>query len=228
MPASTRLEAVIFDLDGTLIDSAPTITATLARLLDEHGCPALTLETVTRLVGDGGRTLVARAFHAVGLPVDDAGLDRLARRYAELLAEHPPGPEVLFPGVPEALAGLADRGIALGVCSNKPARAIAGTLESTGLAPFFAVALGGDSLPERKPDPAPLLETIRRLGRRPRRSVMVGDSENDAMTAQAAGVPFVGVSFGYARVPLSELPVDRIIDAFDELPKALEGMGDNG
>ena len=216
--------ALLCDLDGTLIDTAPVITDTLNGFLAEHGRTGLPLATVRDFIGDGAARLVARAFAATGDSVDGDRLGRLARDFSDRLAARPPGPGDVFPGVPETLAVLRRRGTKLAVCSNKPAAAVGTALQSAGIAGCFGAFVGGDSAAERKPSPLPVHAALSALGVPAEAAVMVGDNEVDVATARAAGLPIVIVRYGYARIPLSELGADRLIDSFAGLPAALEPL----
>lgn len=218
---------MIFDLDGTLVDSAPTITGALNRLLRQEGRPPVALDTVKQLVGDGAPRLVERALAATGPAVEGPALTPLVERYVAMMAADPPGPDALYPGVAETLERLAAAGLALGLCSNKPAAAIRSTLSSLGIAERFGAVIGGDSLPQRKPSGEPLLAAIAGLGAVPERAVMVGDNANDVRTARAAGLPVIAVSYGYPRMPVAELGADLVIDRFADLPAALHRLGEH-
>lgn len=197
------LRAVVFDLDGTLIDSAPDIHAALNAVLADVQAAPVTLEEVRGFVGDGAPVLIGRAMAARSLP-DDAALH--ARMLAHLLQIYESAVRLTrpYPGAVAALERLAAEGWQLGLCTNKPLGATRAVLAHLDLARFFPVVVGGDSLPERKPHPAPLLQVVASLGATG--AVFVGDSEVDAKTAQAAGMPFALYTEGYRRVPLASLP----------------------
>lgn len=222
------LKALVCDLDGTLIDTAPGIADTLNDFLAEHGRGGLAPATVKGFIGDGAARLVQRAFAATGESVDGPALDALAAAYSARLAARPPGPADVFPGVAETLARLAGDGLGLAVCSNKPQAAVATALSSAGLAQHFQVLIGGDSLAERKPSAAPLLAAVAGLGVPPGAAAMVGDNEVDVATARAAGIAVVAVTYGYARVPMVDLGADLLIDGFAALPDALERLESRG
>jgi len=216
-----EVRAVLFDLDGTLVHSAPQITAALNQLLAEEGRGRLGLEQVVELIGDGAPMLVGRAFGWTGAELAGAALDRAVARYVRLLEDFLPGPADLFPGVADTLALLASRGFRLGVCTNKAYSATVATLRSLGLAERFGAVIGGDSLPQRKPQSEPLLAALDRLGIAPAAGVMVGDSANDVAAGHAAGLPVIAVSFGYPRGPVAGLGADLVIDRFADLPDAI-------
>ena len=215
------LQAVVFDLDGTLIDTVPGITRALNTVLASTGQPALSQAEVTRMIGDGVEMLMRRALEARGMPADPDALPRHTARLSELMEEEPPAPENLFPGVLDVLRRLDDDGVVLGVCTNKPEVPARIALQACGLDGLIGAVVGGDTLDTRKPAADPLLATIATLGAAPGRSVMVGDNHNDVATARAAGVAVVAVTYGYAHGPAHELDADVLIDSFGDLPDAL-------
>ncbi|WP_374449512.1 phosphoglycolate phosphatase [Stella sp.] len=216
-----RFPAIVFDFDGTLVDSADDLRTALNRLLAEAGLPPHPIAAVRRMIGDGVAKLVERGFAAAGRPV---AADELAAQTRHFLAIYEPisaDSTRPYPGVPETLAALVGAGHRLGLCTNKPERASRLMLARLGLDRFLSSVVGGDTLPVKKPDPAPLLAAIAGLGLSPSAALMVGDNEHDVATARAAGVPVVAVSWGYSRVPLAELHADATIDDFAELPAAI-------
>lgn len=218
------VRAALFDLDGTLADSAASIAVALNRLLAEIDRPALPVSAVADMVGDGAALLLERAFAASGDPVAGAAFEALLARYLVHLEATPPAPEAIFPGVPAALDRLTAAGWRLAVCTNKPEAATHAALRSLGLEGRFGAVIGGDTLPRRKPDPDPLLAALERLEVPAGRAVMVGDNRNDALAAQAAGLPVVLVTFGYSHHPLSSLGAAALIDRFADLPEQLDRL----
>lgn len=219
---ATNLKAVVFDLDGTLIDSAPDLHVALNHILAGDGRRELSLTEVTSMIGDGVLKLVARAFAAAGGMVSDEELEGLVRRFLDFYEPHSTDLTRPYPGAVQALARLGESGLALGVCTNKPQAATISILRDLGLNGYFPVVIGGDSIPGvRKPDPRHLLAVIEGLGATPGQSVMVGDNENDVAAARAAKVQVVVASFGYSRGPVGELDADMVFDRFDDLPKVL-------
>lgn len=212
------VRAAIFDLDGTLIDSAPDIHAAVNTVLAAEGLPPVTLAETRGFVGSGAPVLVERVMAHCGLPPEPALHARLLARLLDIYetAVHLTQP---YPGVPEALAALAAEGWALGLCTNKPERPARAVLAHLGLAELFSVLVGGDTLPERKPHPLPLRHVVAALGAS--RAVFVGDSEVDAETARAAGLPFAIYTRGYRHLPLTALPHDLAFDRFAALPAGL-------
>ncbi|WP_285447140.1 phosphoglycolate phosphatase [Xanthomonas sp. LMC-A-07] len=187
---------VIFDLDGTLVDSASDIAEALNGTLQELGLQQFPEATVRSWIGEGVHTLLATALREAGSDRDvDAEMPVMMRHYEASLLHHPR----LYPGVAEALPALRSAGATLALCTNKPARFIQPLLEHLCIAAQFATVLGGDSLPQRKPSAAPLLHLAQQFQYAPAQCLMVGDSATDAAAAQAAGMPLAMVRYGYLR-----------------------------
>ncbi len=220
-------EAIVFDLDGTLVDSVASIAAAVNTLLAEERRPALSLDAVESMVGEGALKLLERAFAATGETVtDEDALEALFHRYVPMLAAMPPKPADLYPGVIDTLHDFRVAGIALGVCTNKPMKPARAALRALGIDEMFGAVIGGDTLPQRKPSPEPLLAAIAGLDATPEVAVMIGDNIYDVGTARGAGVPVVAVSYGYPRMPIEDLGADLVIDRFDQLPNALTRLAE--
>ena len=204
---------IVFDLDGTLIDSAPDIHAGANGILADEGLLPLTLDEARSFIGNGAAVFVARMRAARGVPDSEQ-----ARLHAEFTRRYETfvGLTVIYPGVVEALEALAAEGHGLGICTNKPLRPTRAVLAHLGLDRFFGAVFGGDSLPVHKPDPAPLHAAFEALGAGP--ALYVGDSEVDAETAQRAGAPFLLFTEGYRKSPVAEMPHDIAFASFTELP----------
>jgi phosphoglycolate phosphatase len=215
---------IVFDLDGTLVDTAPDLTATLNVLLAREGVAPLAIETARRLIGRGARVLIERGFEAAGVPLADAALSVLFERFIDHYRAHIADQSRPFPGAVAALDDLRAAGARLAVCTNKPTDLSVALFKALGLDGYFAAVVGPDAAGARKPDPRHLIAAIERAGGRRRHSVMVGDSASDADAARAAGVPLVLVSFGYSEVAARALCPDVLIDAFDELPAACASL----
>ena len=194
METDLPLDLLVFDLDGTLIDSSRDLADAVNALIDEYGGVPLSVDAVTAMVGEGAAVLVRRALAAAGLdPAAPGALDRFLAHYdTRLTAFTRP-----YAGIPEALAALADRRRTLGVLTNKPARATARILEALDLAPFFSDVVGGDTVVGRKPDPAGLLAMIARAGAAPSTTILVGDSPVDLETARRAGARICLARYGF-------------------------------
>jgi phosphoglycolate phosphatase len=205
---------ILFDLDGTLIDSAPDIQAAANRMLAGEGHEALDLPTITRFIGNGLPKLVERVMQARGM--DSARHEVLTQITLDHYNAGASALTRVYPGVVQALQALADAGHRMAVCTNKPEAPARAVLADLGLAGFFPVVVGGDTLAVNKPDPAPALACVQALGGGA--AVYVGDSEVDAATAQAAGLPFYLFTEGYRKTPVSDLPHHAAFADFTALP----------
>jgi phosphoglycolate phosphatase len=219
-----RPPLAVFDLDGTLADTARDLVATLNVLLEREGLPPLSLEEGRTVVGAGARALIERGIAAAGREVAPAHLDELHRLFLAYYSEHLCDHTRLFPGVGEALDQLDSAGFRLAVCTSKNEAYSVEVLRGLGIADRFAAICGRESFPYLKPDPRHLLLTIEKAGGDPARAVMVGDSLTDIATARAADIPVVAVTFGYSDVPVATLGADLVIDRYDELFGAVQSL----
>lgn len=217
-----KFDIVIFDLDGTLADTAPDLTAALNHTLGQIGRAALRADQVRRMVGHGARTLLHRGLAATG-EVSNALIDRTLPLFLEFYAAHIADATRPFGGVDSALAALDAQGVRCAVCTNKPERLARALIAALGWKGRFAAIVGGDTLPKRKPDPAPILETLARAGGG--RAAFVGDSISDTDAARAAGIPCIALTFGYSDRPAQRLGATALIDHFDKLIPTLERIG---
>lgn len=222
-PVSHRFRAILFDLDGTLVDTAPDLAGALNYVLTLEGRPAIDLAAVRSLVGDGARALIEKGMAVTGVPATPQQLDRRFADFIDYYGVHIADESRAFPDVAETVAALA-RGARLAVCTNKPEALSIRLLDKLDLAAPFGAVVGGDSLAVRKPHPGHVLGTLERLGIAAADAIMIGDSHNDVASARAAGIPAIVVSFGYTAVPPHELGADRVIDSFAELPAALAAL----
>jgi phosphoglycolate phosphatase len=210
-----RKPHLVFDLDGTLIDSAPDIAAAINALFAELNLLEIPVAEVRRMVGEGAPIFLARALERAGSRLDPA---ELMARYAEHYIANTAGLTTLYPGVLETLAQLAEAGCRFGLCTNKPHRPTLDVLSVFGLDRFFGAVVTGESMDKRKPSPEPLLAALREIGGEPGNSVMIGDSVVDQATAVAAGVASIIIPSGYGMAPVTG---GRTISDFLALPAAL-------
>jgi phosphoglycolate phosphatase len=212
------IRAVIFDLDGTLIDSAPDLHAAAVAMLRRLGRPEITLQQVTSFIGNGVPMLVERCLRAAGCEPDPAENAAALAIFREFYDAAPAVLTKPYPGVPAPLGRLAREGVRMGVCTNKPQEPAEAILARFGLRRQILAVVGGDALPVIKPDPAPLLLCFDRLGAGAAR-LYIGDSETDAATAAAAGVPFALFAGGYRKSPVDAMGATLVFDSFDELSR---------
>jgi phosphoglycolate phosphatase len=216
---------IIFDLDGTLVDSLPDLTRAVNAAMADFGRPPVAREVVAPWIGRGSRVLLQQAFahHAIDTAPKDFDFEAAFARFMVHYGEHLTGESRLYDGVAEALAALRTRGIAMAVCTNKPERFVAPLLRALDVGGHFSALLGGDSLPQRKPDPAPLLHLARQLDASPGECLMVGDSRHDVEAARAAGMAVVGVRYGYGgAADFVIAPPDAVLDTLADLPEWLD------
>lgn len=225
---ATRFDTVVYDLDGTLIDSARDMQLAVSNVLADHGLPPVTEDDLREFMGQGSKVTMGRAFAKHGRTLDDRALSAVTAEFVRYYEADPISHTTAFAGVPEVVARFDRMGLRQGVCTNKfekPSRII---LEHLKLMPPISDVAGADSFPVRKPDPRHILMLLDRMGGDPRRAVMIGDSTHDAEAARAAGIPSVLVSWGYTLKPAHELGADAVIDRFDALPTALEKLAAAG
>jgi phosphoglycolate phosphatase len=208
----TARPPLVFDLDGTLVDSLPGIAAAANALLAGEGLPPLPQARIGGFVGHGERVFLQRLIAAAGLP--EAEFDRLLPRFIAVYVETSRDTP-LYPHVAEMLEGFRRAGVLLGLCTNKPAAPLAEVLRAPGLKGMFNAVVAGDTLPLRKPDPVPLLRVFADLGGQ---GIYVGDSPVDGETAQRAGVPFALFTEGIRDVPVKDIPHDRAFADMREMP----------
>jgi len=215
---------IVFDLDGTLIDTAPDLIDTLNLVLTRESLPRVPFEMARPLIGGGARGLIERALATEGRVCSKAEVDRLYTAFVAHYADHIADRSRPFPHLESVLDGLAEAGHRLAVCTNKLEWLSVRLLETLKLAQRFAAICGQDTFGMQKPDPEILRRTILRAGGEPRQAIMVGDSGTDVRTARAANVPVIAVDFGYTDVPIAALQPDRVISSFADLPAAIVSL----
>nr|WP_272871778.1 phosphoglycolate phosphatase [Agrobacterium tumefaciens] len=211
----------IFDLDGTLVDTAADLVSSLNHTIAAAGLAPVTYDDLTHLVGQGARVMIKRAFALRETELPEAEIEPLYERFITHYRAEMPGESRPYPGIINALDALSEAGITLAVCTNKTEILALPLLEELGLTHYFAAITCGDTFSFRKPDARHILGTIEKAGGDVQRSIMVGDSINDILAAKNAAVPSIGVTFGYSDVPMAELEPDVVIDDFSELTPAL-------
>jgi phosphoglycolate phosphatase len=216
-----KRSVLLFDLDGTLVDSLPDLRAALNGMLRALGRRELAAKEVRHMIGDGTRALVERALTASGTITD---FEAAHRKFLELYEAAPANLSRLYPGVAETLKDLCASGARLAICTNKPQTATLAVLEAFEITGYFHAILGGDAVPFRKPDPRHLLVAIERLGASTSETAMIGDNENDYAAARAAHIPVILMRYGYLRVPPESLAPDAWLDDFREIPHACSDL----
>lgn len=222
--AAPRPRAVLFDLDGTLIDSAPDLHASVNILLMRHGLGPLSLPDVVSMIGNGVKKLVERAFFAVGQPLETDELEREYEAMIGIYADHLTVLTVLMPGVREVLDELRARDLLMAVVTNKPQMPTEAILDHFGLSAYLGAVIGGDSVVEKKPAADMVFAALELLGVALEDAVMVGDSLADVGCARAAGIPVIAVRGGYTSVPVDEIGADIVIGSLADLPAALAAV----
>jgi phosphoglycolate phosphatase len=220
----TSARTVVFDLDGTLVDTAPDLINALNFVLEREGLPAVPLHAARNMIGAGARKLIERALELEGRSLGPHDLARLTRDFIDHYAAHIADFSRPFEGLEGALDDLESRGYRFAVCTNKLEWLSKLLLDRLALSSRFAAICGADTFGVSKPDPAILRETVARAGGQLSSTVMVGDAGPDVGVARRAGVPVIGVGFGYTDVPIADLKPDRLIDHMRELPAAVEAL----
>lgn len=213
-------KALVFDLDGTLIDSLPDVRAAVNNTLALFSRDAVTLAALHDMVGEGARVMLEKAFAATG-GFDAAMIDGALVRYLAFYKESPAEHTIIYPGVVEVLQSFAAEGIAMGICTNKPGEMTAIVLDALDLSRYFSAVTAGDTVPHRKPDGRHIHLTLELMGKTGADAIMVGDSGTDLAAARNAGVPSVAVTYGYAHGDSDLGLADAVIDSFDQLPAAV-------
>lgn len=215
---------IAFDLDGTLVDTAPDLVGTLNVLMAEEGLPPLPMHEARPFIGRGAKWLVERGFQAANTPLRGERLEPLFQRFLAHYQAHIADRSRPFPGVVAALEALRADGARLSVCTNKLTGLSVRLLDALGLSYLFDAVIGADAAPAAKPDPRHLEAAIAAAGGTPARAILVGDAATDAGAARAAQVPLILVSFGYTEIAPADLKPDVLIDHFEALPAACRGL----
>ncbi len=215
-------QTIVFDLDGTLIDSAPDVCRALNRTLETFGRRAHTVDETKEYLGQGARILMERALAKTGLVPEEHIINELTEAFLSDYAANPVVDSIVFPGVFQTLTDLKSSGAKLTICTNKPSITAKPVLNTFGLTPYFDAVVCADQVARRKPDGAHIHDTIKAVSGDRNCAVMIGDSENDIYAAQNAGIPSIVVTFGYCHVPYAELGATVMVDHFSELTIAIE------
>ncbi|GHD10152.1 HAD family hydrolase [Tianweitania populi] len=212
---------IVFDLDGTLVDTGPDLLAALSHSLKDSGLPPIDPNLFQAYLGMGGRAMIERAFRQANRTLDDEQHEKLIATFLQHYTDNIPGTSQLFPGARDAMQRFADAGWTLAICTNKFEKLSHALIEGLGIHAHFAANCGADTFAWRKPDPRHLISTIEQAGGDPDQAVMVGDSKTDIDTAKAAGIPVVAVDFGYTDQPVATYEPSMVISHYDELTVAV-------
>jgi phosphoglycolate phosphatase len=215
---------VVFDLDGTLVDTAPDLIGALNVILAKDGIPELPLATARNLIGGGARKLIERGLEVAGRDCTVAEIDRMMKDFIAYYADHIADMSQPFEGLEQALDDLAAKGAAFAVCTNKLEWLSKLLMDRLNLSHRFAAICGADTFGIAKPDPSFLRQTVARAGGNMASTIMVGDAGPDVGVARRASVPVIGVTFGYTETPIEELKPDRVISRMSELPQAVNDL----
>jgi phosphoglycolate phosphatase len=220
----TSVGTIVFDLDGTLVDTAPDLIAALNFILEREGMPPVPLHQARTMIGAGARRLLERGLELDGRNITVPEIDRLTTDFIAYYAAHIAHASRPFEGLEAALDDLAAAGYRFAVCTNKLEWLSKLLLDQLGLSARFAAICGADTFGVSKPDPAILRETVARAGGQMSSAIMVGDAGPDVGVARRAGIPVIGVTFGYTEIPMAELKPDRLIDRMSQLGHAVESL----
>ena len=218
------VRTVVFDLDGTLVDTAPDLINALNFVLVREGMPPVPLPSARNMIGAGARRMLERGLEADGRAASVADIDRMTKDFVDYYADHIAERSRPFEGLEAALDDLAGRGYQFAVCTNKLEWLSKKLLGELGLSARFSAICGADTFGVSKPDPAILQQTVARAGGELSSTIMVGDAGPDIGVARRAGIPVIGVEFGYTEVPIADLKPDRLIAHMRDLRDAVEGL----
>ena len=217
----TSARTVVFDLDGTLVDTAPDLISALNHVLDREGLPPVPLHAARNMIGAGARRLLERGLELEGRSVESMDINRLTSDFIDHYAAHIADFSRPFEGLESALDDLETRGYRFAVCTNKLEWLSKLLLDRLGLSARFSAICGADTFGVSKPDPAILRQTVARAGGQLSSAIMVGDAGPDIGVARRAGIPVIGVEFGYTEVPIADLKPDLLIGHMRQLPVAV-------
>lgn len=224
LPPDSPAPLVVFDLDGTLVDTAPDLIDTLNVILKREKLPPVAYDVARSMIGGGARTLIERGLQADARDTSGAEIDRLYRDFVDYYAGHMADKSQAFAGADDALCTLARDGFITAICTNKLEWLSVQLLDALDLMHHFRAICGQDTFGIQKPDPRILLETIAQAGGDPAQTIMVGDSGTDIAVARAANVPVIAVDFGYTETPVGSFNPDRVISHFDQLRGAIRDL----
>ncbi len=215
-------KTIVFDLDGTLVDTAPDLTAATNAVLTAHGRRPVSLDEVREMVGQGARKLIERGFALTGTSLDPIRLEPLYQDFIDHYMANIAVNSAPYEGVPTLLERCRSAGLPMAICTNKLEAMSVRLIDELNLSHYFGAIIGPDTIGIAKPDPAPYHAAVKRAGGASGPSIMIGDSATDIATAKAAGVPVIAVSFGYTDTHVSAFDPDHVVDHFDEVWPLIE------
>lgn len=219
-----HLKTLLFDLDGTLIDSAPDIIAALNQILNDLGYESVNYSEFRQSAGDGAKKLLERVLIKKNITLTDKELsyqvDRLLKYYYQIMTNN----TALYPGVSETLCNLRESGMSLGICTNRPSPSTKYLLKHFSLTDLFGTVICSDNITAKKPNPLHLQKAIKNLNSIPEATLMVGDTATDVAAARNANLKVVAVAYGYSKVPAKQLGADAVLEDFAELPQLLYSL----
>lgn len=222
---TTKYKGVVFDLDGTLVNTLPDILTALNEVMIGEGLREIHEEEGKAFIGGGAYNLIEQAFSAIGVDQDDPRIETAFQQFLISYGKDPTNRSKFYPGVKDFLRTLQLSGIKMGLCTNKPIGLTRKVVSDMAIDHYFGDAiLGGDSLDIRKPNPEHVIAVIELMGTQTNNVIMVGDSETDVKAAQGAGIPIVVVDYGYTSIPPDRLGADALISSFCELPDAIRNL----
>jgi phosphoglycolate phosphatase len=224
MPEILKNRVLVFDLDGTLVDTAPDLMHATNHVLATLKRRAITMDEVRSFVGHGAKALIARGCEATGDPVDPRAIETLYQEFIIYYAANIAISSRPFPGLVNFLSHAREQNVKLAVCTNKLESLSVRLLDALGLSHHFGAVVGPDTIGVAKPDPRPFHEAVKRLGVSTPNAIMIGDSETDILTARNAGAPVIAVPFGYTAKPVESYNPDRLVTHYDEMWDAVEGL----
>lgn len=213
---------VLFDLDGTLLDTAPGLVETMNVLLAREGRPGMSLEALRPLVSHGAKAIISHAMAQTGPAADAAKVDALFEAFISHYRATMTEASTPYPGLRNCLDVLTARGLRLGICTNRIEASARELMKALGLDQYFIAVTGQDTYDAAKPDPTPVLETLKQMGGTSGQAMFVGDSEIDVAAARAAGLPVIVTSFGYGGMAADQLGADQVFDHYDDLPALIK------
>ena len=217
-----RFSCVLFDLDGTLVDTAPDLTGALNHVLATYDLDPFTVEKVRNTVGFGARITIERSLSHYGKVLSDEEMDLAHAQFLAHYSDNICKSSTLFPGVKEVLEAFKKDDIRMAVCTNKTEHLSIDLLGQIGVASYFSSICGSDTVPNKKPHPDHVYSAINRAGGISEEAILIGDSLADVQSARAANIPVIVMSYGYTAIPSEDLGADLVLDSFSDIPKALK------